>query len=161
MRFFLFLVVLFLGVSVPVSGGGLRGGGGRDDGTVSLDADNFEQLVAEDDGVWLVEIGSKFCGSCKQFSPVWKKLARAFKGRVNTGAVVVDEPKGMALATTLGALQKGIPAVMLFSKAGANGEILMAGEHKTKKELKHLVSARIADLPKDSNGASLKLSGEL
>ena len=133
-------------------------------GAVSLDQDNFESIAAQDDRVWLVEVGSKFCGSCQAFAPTWEKLitSPALQGRVRVGVVVVDDPSGMALATKLNALSQGLPAVLLLARAGAGGKVLMAGEaHKSKKELKLAVLAEIDGLSKDSSGLALKMSGEL
>ena len=67
-----------------------------------LDATNFEKEVLRDDQVWLVEIGSKMCGSCQQFEPTWQEVKKRMK-RINTGQVNIDEPNGMKAAQRLGA----------------------------------------------------------
>ena len=126
-----------------------------------LDDTNFDKEVLRDDQVWLVEIGSKMCGSCKQFEPTWQEVKERMK-RINTGQVNIDEPNGMKIAQKLGALEKGIPHVMLFHLGGVSkGKTLLAGEIKAAKFIQTAVRDMLTEHHIDEDGIYVKLNGEL
>lgn len=60
---------------------------------IKLDESNFDKLVTQGEGIWLVEFFAPWCGHCKNLAPEWEKAARALKGIVNVGAVDVDTHK--------------------------------------------------------------------
>lgn len=91
----------------------------------------FETQVLTSERVWVVKIYSAMCGSCQEFAPTWDKL----KGSVDSvefGELSIDQPEGMKIAEALGALNDGIPNVMVFAKAGQRrGETVYNGEGAT------------------------------
>jgi thiol-disulfide isomerase/thioredoxin len=78
-------------------------------------AAEFEKLVEADTRAWVVEFGSKFCESCKEFAPIYKAEAAAIK-TLKFGKVYIDEKPGMELAQRFGVLNLGLPAVVLFTE---------------------------------------------
>ena len=61
-------------LSVFARGDNLRGSGSSGHGT-SITIDNFGKLVIEEKEVWLIEVGSNMCGSCRAFKV---RLIRVF-----------------------------------------------------------------------------------
>ena len=80
----------------------------------SIDNQNFDKLVIQQEELWLLEIASDLCGSCQAFAPKWKELVGLEK-RVKAGHVIIDNKPGLAVAQQLQApLELGIPCVVLF-----------------------------------------------
>lgn len=50
---------------------------------VDLTPSNFDKLVTQSDGVWLVEFYAPWCGHCKNLVPEYKKAAKALKVRIH------------------------------------------------------------------------------
>lgn len=83
---------------------------------VKLDESNFDKLVTNGEGIWLVEFFAPWCGHCKNLAPEWEKAARALKGIVNVGAVDVDTHKSFGGRFGI----NGFPTIKYF---GANKKI--------------------------------------
>jgi len=64
--------------------------------------------------VALVEFYSAACGYCAEFAPTWDKLVDQ-ASRLESARVNIDDDAGMAIATDLGVLDRGIPAVVIFN----------------------------------------------
>jgi len=105
------LSVVGLLLGVVVSGGyGLYSSG---DAVVDLTPSNFDKLVTNGDGVWIIEFYAPWCGHCKSLVPEYKKAAKALKGIVKVGAVNADEHRSLG-----GQFQvQGFPTIKIF---GAN-----------------------------------------
>lgn len=94
---------------------------------VEYNLESFKTDVVNDDRVWLVEFYSTMCGSCKEFSSIWKKLDLSMRS-ISTAQINIDEPHGMAIAKALDVLDEGIPNVRLLnSKQKPSGVSLMTG----------------------------------
>jgi thioredoxin-like negative regulator of GroEL len=101
--------------------------------SVEFDLDSFKLDVVNDDRVWLVEFYSTMCGSCKEFSAVWKKLDQSMRS-ISTAQINIDEPHGMAIAKALDVLDEGIPNVRLLnSRQKPNGVSIMTGKNLIKR----------------------------
>jgi len=85
----------------------------KGDAVVDLTPSNFDKLVTNGDGVWIVEFYAPWCGHCKNLVPEYKKAAKALKGIVNVGAVNADEHR--SLGGQFGV--QGFPTIKVF---GAN-----------------------------------------
>lgn len=48
---------------------------------------DFRQKVLENDGISLIQFYAPWCGHCKQFQPVYSKIASLLKGFVTVGAI--------------------------------------------------------------------------
>ena len=77
-----------------------------------LNEDNFDKEM-NISNIWLIEIYSEKCESCKSFEESWKQLIKNMDS-LNIGRINVDEIKGINLANKLNALENGIPAIKLI-----------------------------------------------
>lgn len=96
--------------SLITGGYGLYSSG---DPVVDLTPANFDKLVTNGDGVWIVEFYAPWCGHCKTLVPEYKKVAKALKGIVNVGAVNADEHRSLGGQFSV----QGFPTIKIF---GAN-----------------------------------------
>lgn len=87
--------------------------------SVEITALNFKSVVANDGHVWLLEFYSPQCGSCKDFEPVWRELAKGLK-RIKLGRVNIDDKNGLKLAEDLDVLSRSIPAIYAVIETTSN-----------------------------------------
>jgi protein disulfide-isomerase A6 len=80
------------------------------DDVVVLDDANFDQVMDEDTGVWMVEMYAPWCGHCKNLTPDWKKAATAALGMVHFGAVDVTENADLQQQFQV----QGFPTILVF-----------------------------------------------
>ena len=78
---------------------------------------SFEELVLESDLPVLADFWAEWCGACKSVSPVVKRIALEFHGRLVTVKVNVDKKVDVASRYNV----QSIPTFILFHK----GIILM------------------------------------
>ena len=83
------------------------------DSTVHLTEQNFDEMLAQSDGVLMVDFWAEWCGPCKAIAPVLEELARDAGGRVTLAKVNVDDNHGLAARYGV----RSIPTV-LFIKDG-------------------------------------------
>lgn len=69
---------------------------GRTKVDISLTKDNFASTVLDSDSVWLIEFYATWCGHCKNFAPVYEKVAENLEGMVKVAAIDVDQQKELA-----------------------------------------------------------------
>ena len=50
-----------------------------------LEDSNYTETVLGSDDVWLVEVFSPLCGTCKEFSPKWAQYAKDFETKFKIG----------------------------------------------------------------------------
>lgn len=84
-----------------------------DAATVHLTEQNFDEALAANQNVMMVDFWAEWCGPCKAIAPVLEDLARESAGAVTLAKVNVDE--NPALAARYGI--RSIPTV-LFVKQG-------------------------------------------
>ena len=84
-----------------------------DAATVHLTEQNFDEALAANQSVMMVDFWAEWCGPCKAIAPVLEDLARESAGAVTLAKVNVDE--NPALAARYGI--RSIPTV-LFVKQG-------------------------------------------
>jgi protein disulfide-isomerase A6 len=89
-----------------------------------LSDDTFAELVEESKEAWFVEFYAPWCGHCKNLTPVWKKLATAYKGKVNIAKV--DSTVNRTVSERFGV--KGYPSLKWFP-AGLKSDSLVV-EHE-------------------------------
>ena len=75
---------------------------------------DFDEKVRYSSRVFVVEFYSDFCGFCAEFSPTWRKFVQE-ASRLESARVNVDDEDGAKLASDLGVLDLGIPAVLIFT----------------------------------------------
>jgi thiol-disulfide isomerase/thioredoxin len=96
--------------------------------------DTFDALVGIDDRAWVIEFGSKFCESCKQFAPVFSSIAEKHASSVNFAVCYVDAPPGAALATRFGAFDVGLPVVYVFDNTNTERHTVLEIENVSSKQ---------------------------
>lgn len=81
--------------------------------TVHLTEQNFDEALATNPGLMMVDFWAEWCGPCRAIAPVLEELARASSGRVALAKVNVDENPGLAARHGI----RSIPTI-LFVKEG-------------------------------------------
>ena len=81
--------------------------------TVHLTEQNFDEALAANQGVMMVDFWAEWCGPCRAIAPVLEDLARESAGTVTLAKVNVDENPGLAARYGI----RSIPTI-LFVKQG-------------------------------------------
>jgi thioredoxin 1 len=81
--------------------------------TVHLTEQNFDEALAANQSVMMVDFWAEWCGPCKAIAPVLEDLARESAGTVTLAKVNVDENPSLAARYGI----RSIPTV-LFVKQG-------------------------------------------
>src|SRR5437899_10746106 len=81
--------------------------------TIHLTDTNFDQVLAETEGLVMVDFWAEWCGPCRAIAPVLEELAAASEGRVTLTKINVDENHGLAARYGI----QSIPTILFF-KAG-------------------------------------------
>merc|ERR1719231_1407984 len=85
--------------------------------------------VVNSDEVTLVEFYHPMCGTCTTFTPIYKELGNMMKKSMKVEAVSIEDKDGEKFAEESGALEEGIPHVVLFHKKGdKKGTSIMVNE---------------------------------
>ncbi len=90
--------------------------GSRDHGvreTVHLTEQTFDEALAANEGLAMVDFWAEWCGPCRAIAPILEELAEASEGRVTLVKVNVDENPGLAARYGI----RSIPTI-LFVKEG-------------------------------------------
>ncbi len=83
---------------------------------VTLDADNFEREVLQNEQPVLVDFGADWCPPCKAIAPIIEEIATEYEGVARVGTVDVDDNKSLAEHYAIGS----IPTLLFFK----NGEVV-------------------------------------
>src|SRR5574337_2204835 len=81
--------------------------------TIHLTEQNFDEALAANQGLVMVDFWAEWCGPCRAIAPVLEELAEASEGRVTLMKVNVDENPGLAARYGI----RSIPTI-LFVKEG-------------------------------------------
>ncbi|HEV8643340.1 MAG TPA: thioredoxin [Methylomirabilota bacterium] len=84
-----------------------------DSETVHLTEQNFDEALAANQSLMMVDFWAEWCGPCRAIAPMLEELARASAGRVTLAKVNVDENPGLAARHGI----RSIPTI-LFVKDG-------------------------------------------
>src|SRR5262247_722653 len=63
---------------------------------VHLTEKNFDETLAQHDGLLMVDFWAEWCGPCRAIAPVLEELARDSAGRITLAKVNVDENHALA-----------------------------------------------------------------
>src|SRR5437588_3156577 len=80
---------------------------------VHLTEKNFDETLAQHDGLLMVDFWAEWCGPCRAIAPVLEELARDSAGRITLAKVNVDENHALAARYAV----RSIPTV-LFVRQG-------------------------------------------
>ena len=83
------------------------------DAAIHLTEKNFDETLAQYDGILMVDFWAEWCAPCKAFAPVLEDVARESGGAVTLAKVNVDDNPGLAGRYGI----RSIPTV-LFVKEG-------------------------------------------
>ena len=97
------------------------------DSTVHLTEQNFDETLAQAEGLLMVDFWAEWCGPCKAIAPVLEELARDAAGRLTLAKVNVDENHGLAARYGI----RSIPTV-LFVKDGKVVDQVVGAVPRTK-----------------------------
>ena len=84
-----------------------------DAATVQLTEQNFDEALAANQGLMMVDFWAEWCGPCRAIAPTLEALAQESGGRVTLAKVNVDENPGLAARYGI----RSIPTI-LFVKQG-------------------------------------------
>jgi len=85
-----------------------------------LTPDNFDAIVLDTTKDVFVEFYAPWCGHCKRLTPVWEKLAGAYKTEPGVVVASVDADAHKDLGAKHGV--SGFPTLIYFSKSDKTGE---------------------------------------
>ncbi|KAI5599184.1 hypothetical protein POPTR_002G198300v4 [Populus trichocarpa] len=87
---------------------------------VVLTADNFNDIVLDENKDVLVEFYAPWCGHCKNLAPIYEKVATAFKSEEDVVVANLEADKYRDLAEKYGV--SGFPTLKFFPKGNKAGE---------------------------------------
>ena len=93
-----------------------------DAATVHLTEQNFDEALAAQTGVMMVDFWAEWCGPCRAVSPVLESLARESEGRVTLAKVNVDEHPGLAARYGI----RSIPTILFVKQGKVAGQVIGA-----------------------------------
>jgi len=95
--------------------------------TVHLTEKNFDETLAQHEGLLMVDFWAEWCGPCRAIAPVLEELARDSAGRITLAKVNVDENHALAARYSI----RSIPTV-LFVRQGKVVDQLIGAVPKAK-----------------------------
>ena len=98
---------------------------------IELTDTNFDQELADTEGLTVVDFWAPWCGPCRMVAPVIEDLAEEMEGEVRFAKVNVDE----AQATAARFQVRSIPTIGFFLNGEAVGSIVGAYPKPALKEV--------------------------
>jgi thioredoxin 1 len=93
-----------------------------DEATVHLTEQNFDEALAAQQGIMMVDFWAEWCGPCRALAPVLADLARESAGTVTLAKVNVDENPGLAARYGI----RSIPTVLLVKQGKVADQVVGA-----------------------------------
>lgn len=107
---------------------------------LNLNEQSFQKEVLDYKGVVLIDFWAPWCGPCQIMGPVVDKLEEAYRGKIKTVKVNIDE--NQSLASRFGVMS--IPTVIIFE----NGELV---EQMVGVQSEEVLKSKIDPLLKQKN----------
>ena len=99
--------------------------------TVHLTEQNFDEALAANQSVMMVDFWAEWCGPCRAIAPVLEDLARESGGAITLAKVNVDENPSLAARYGI----RSIPTI-LFVKQGKVSDQVIGAVPKAKLQAK-------------------------
>jgi thioredoxin 1 len=103
--------------------------------TIHLTEQNFDEALAANQGLIMVDFWAEWCGPCRAIAPVLEEIAEASEGRVTLMKVNVDENPGLAARYDV----RSIPTILFVREGGVVDRVVGAAP---KAVLQDIVNAR-------------------
>src|SRR2546427_13278579 len=101
------------------------------DAAVHLTEKNFDETLAQHEGLMMVDFWAEWCGPCRAIAPLLEDLARESAGKVTLAKVNVDENPGLAARYGI----RSIPTI-LFVKGGKVADQVIGAVPRAKLQAK-------------------------
>jgi len=103
--------------------------------TIHLTEQNFDEALAANQGLIMVDFWAEWCGPCRAIAPVLEEIAEASEGRVTLMKVNVDENPGLAARYDV----RSIPTILFVREGRVVDRVVGAAP---KAVLRDIVNAR-------------------
>jgi thioredoxin 1 len=103
--------------------------------TIHLTEQNFDEALAANQGLVMVDFWAEWCGPCRAIAPVLEEIAEASEGRVTLMKVNVDENPGLAARYDV----RSMPTILFVREGGVVDRVVGAAP---KAVLQDIVNAR-------------------
>jgi thioredoxin 1 len=90
--------------------------------TVHLTEQNFDEALAANQSVMMVDFWAEWCGPCKAIAPVLEDLARESGGAITLAKVNVDENPSLAARYGI----RSIPTILLVKQGKVADQVIGA-----------------------------------
>ena len=85
---------------------------------IELTDDNFDDLIFNDDSMWLVAFYAPWCGHCKKLLPEWESAATQLRGTIKLAKIDATAHQKMAQRYQI----QGYPTIKIFSPGKGNNK---------------------------------------
>ncbi len=109
--------------------------------TVHLTEQNFDEALAANQSVMMVDFWAEWCGPCRAIAPVLEDLARESGGAITLAKVNVDENPSLAARYGI----RSIPTILLVKQGKVADQVIGAVPKAQLKKKRPSAPARRAD----------------
>ncbi len=103
--------------------------------TIHLTEQSFDEALAANQGLIMVDFWAEWCGPCRAIAPVLEEIAEASEGRVTLMKVNVDQSPGLAVRYDV----RSIPTILFVREGRVVDRVVGAAP---KAVLQEIVNAR-------------------
>ena len=96
--------------------------------TVDLTASTYEEFIANDNGIVVVDFWATWCGPCKMVSPALEQLAD--EGLIHLGKVDVDAERDLTISNQV----QSMPTMVVYGNGRELGRIVGAMSYDALKD---------------------------